>query len=137
MLRVVVFVLISLLLGPAVSAAERFSLCQSSQTRTCVIDGDTFRLAGQSIRIMDIDAPETHPSRCAREADLGGRATERLIELLNAGDWHLQRSPTDHRNTDRYGRKLRLVIGPGGSIGQQIVDEGLARAWTGKRRPWC
>jgi endonuclease YncB( thermonuclease family) len=41
------------------------------------------------------------------------------------------------RDVDSYGRKLRIVANGGGSIGAQLVDEGLARPWNGGRRPWC
>lgn len=100
----------------------------------CVIDGDTFTLGGTTIRISDIDAPETHPPRCVREADLGDRATRRLSELLSSSPFRLVRQG---RDIDRYGRKLRVVIRDGRSVGRMLVSEGLARPWTGKRRPWC
>lgn len=100
----------------------------------CVIDGDTFYFRGTTIRISDIDAPETHPSRCAHEADLGDRATRRLSQLLSAGAFQLVRA---NRDVDKYGRQLRVVIRDGRSIGRILVTEGLARTWSGKRRPWC
>lgn len=105
-----------------------------STRENCVIDGDTFTLGGTTIRISDIDAPETHPPRCAREADLGDRATRRLSELLSSSPFRLVRVG---RDIDRYGRQLRVVIRDGRSIGGMLVSEGLARPWTGKRRPWC
>ena len=43
----------------------------------------------------------------------------------------------DGRATDKYGRALRIVTRDGQSIGQQLVDEGLARTWDGRRHPWC
>ena len=98
-----------------------------------VIDGDTFVLGSDRIRIADIDTPETHPSRCAYEAELGARATERLRQLL-ARPFELQ--PIS-RDVDRYGRKLRIVMQDGRSIGDRLVAEGLARTWEGRRRPWC
>jgi endonuclease YncB( thermonuclease family) len=88
------------------------------------------------VRIADIDAPETHPPRCAREADLGARATARMRALLAAGPFELHPIP-DGRDTDRYGRKLRIVTRGGRSLGDQLVGEGLARTWTGRREPWC
>lgn len=106
----------------------------ASSRENCVVDGDTFYLGRMAIRILDIDAPETHPPRCALEADLGDRATQRLSRLLSAGPFQLVR---EGRDTDRYGRKLRRVMRDGRSIGAVLVAEGLARKWTGKRRPWC
>jgi len=64
-------------------AARRFGLCHEGGGRDCVVDGDTFRLDGERIRIADIDTPETHPPRCAEEARLGEAATQRLRALLS------------------------------------------------------
>lgn len=89
---------------------------------------------GVKIRVADIDAPETHPSRCAYEADVGNRATNRLRELLNEGPIELRELDRDE---DRYGRKLRVVTRNGSSLGDQLVSEGLARTWSGRREPWC
>ena len=98
-----------------------------------VIDGDTFRYAGEKIRIADIDTPEVN-GRCASEKALAARATDRLAVLLAAGPFKLE--PVD-RDEDRYGRKLRIVTRGGRSIGDQLVSEGLARTWSGRREPWC
>ena len=65
---------------------------------------------------------------------LGARATSRLQQLMNAGPFSLE---IDGRATDKYGRALRIVTRDGQSIGQQLVDEGLARTWDGRRHPWC
>ncbi|OYW84093.1 MAG: nuclease [Sphingobium sp. 32-64-5] len=111
-----------------------FTLCHTGGGTNCVVDGDTIWLDGQKIRIADIDAPETHPSRCDREAELGRRATERLHVLVNAGPFTVA---TLGRATDRYGRKLRVLTREGRSLGDLLVAEGLARTWTGRREPWC
>jgi endonuclease YncB( thermonuclease family) len=111
-----------------------FSLCFTGAGFNCVVDGDTFWAGGRKIRISDIDAPETHPSRCPREAYLGKKATLRLQELLNQGPVTLEPVSPD---TDRYGRALRRVTRNGRSLGSILVSEGLARDWAGYRQPWC
>lgn len=100
-----------------------------------IIDGDTFDYGGTRVRVADIDAPETHPPRCAYEAELGERATMRMHALLVAGPFELR--PIAGRDEDRYGRKLRVVMRGGRSLGDRLVAEGLARTWTGHRQPWC
>ena len=120
--------------GPAITRAVRFGLCHSGGGADCVVDGDTFWMAGEKIRIADIDTPETHPPRCAEEARLGAAATARLHALLNAGPVTLE---SIDRDTDRYGRKLRVVTRGGKSLGGVLVDEGLARWYGGGRRSWC
>ena len=121
-------------LTPETVSGTSIRLCAQPPFRDCVIDGDTFYLGTQSIRIADIDAPETHPPRCALEAALGQRATQRLYALLQAGPFELRR---DFRDEDQYGRKLRTIWRQGLSLGQILVEEGLAREWTGRREPWC
>ncbi len=98
-----------------------------------VIDGDTFEYRGEKIRIADIDTPEVR-GRCPYETALAARATDRMGELLAAGPFELK---AVGRDEDRYGRKLRIVIRDGRSLGDQLVAEGLARTWTGRREPWC
>lgn len=123
--------------GPVVTASQsgvRFGFCHSGGGYNCVVDGDTAWIAGEKVRLADIDAPETHPPRCASEAELGARATERLRVLLNSGAVTLV---AIDRDTDRYGRKLRVVAVDGTSVGETLVSEGLARRWEGARRPWC
>jgi endonuclease YncB( thermonuclease family) len=114
--------------------AGPFRLCSNRVHSTCVIDGDTFRWQGERIRLLEIDAPETHPSRCAAEAELGQRATLRLQQLLNAGGWTLERGDRDR---DQYGRLLRRVAIGKTDAGAILVAEGLARPWDGARHPWC
>lgn len=111
-----------------------FTICHTGGGTNCVVDGDTAWIAGVKVRIADIDAPETHPPRCKREAELGARATRRLAHLLSSGPFELM---VVGRATDRYGRPLRVLVRKGRSIGDQLVAEGLARTWDGRRRPWC
>jgi endonuclease YncB( thermonuclease family) len=111
-----------------------FGFCHSGGGTNCVVDGDTIWLGGEKIRVADIDAPETHEPRCAAEQKLGDQATRRLRELLNNAAISLQ--PID-RDKDKYGRKLRIVLVDGQSVGERLVDEGLARRYAGGRRPWC
>jgi micrococcal nuclease len=106
----------------------------AASPRVQVIDGDTFLYEGERIRMADIDAPETHPPRCAEEAELGARATERLRALLAAGPVALE---AVDRDRDQYGRKLRIVTRDGVSLGAVLVAEGLARPYDGHKRPWC
>jgi len=118
------------------ATSATFSLCHTGGGVNCVVDGDTIWLNATKIRVADIDAPETHPPRCTVEANLGTRATQRLQELVNAGPFVVQRAP-DGRDEDRYGRKLRVLVRDGQSLGAVLVNEGLARTWTGRREPWC
>lgn len=90
---------------------------------------------GRKIRIADIDTPEVSEPKCSSELALGKRATDRMLELVNEGSFDL-RGWTD-RDTDRYGRKSRVLIRDGRSLGDIIVSEELARTWSGRQEPWC
>jgi endonuclease YncB( thermonuclease family) len=100
-----------------------------------VIDGDTFAYHGVRVRVADIDTPEVR-GRCAFETRLAAMATARMRALLNEGAFEL-RPLASGRDEDRYGRKLRIVTRNGRSLGDQLVAEGLARTWSGRREPWC
>lgn len=99
-----------------------------------ITDGDTFRYHGEKIRIADIDTPEVR-GECAFETELAAKATRRMEALLHQGPFTLR--PIAGRDEDRYGRKLRVVTRGGQSLGDQLVAEGLARTWSGRREPWC
>ena len=49
-------------------AAATFALCAEGPRTTCVVDGDTFWLNGEKVRLADINAPETHGATCAAAA---------------------------------------------------------------------
>lgn len=119
---------------PPSGVTTTFGFCHTGGGTNCVVDGDTIWLGGQNIRIADIDAPETHEYRCASEKALGDRATQRLHQLVNSGSVTLQ---SIDRDQDTYGRKLRLVMVNGTSVGDTLVSEGLARHYEGGKKPWC
>ena len=118
-----------------VLAAHAPGEAERAEAAVRVIDGDTFELGGMRVRVADIDTPETR-GRCAYESELAARATGRMRALLAAGPFELHPAPGG-RDEDRYGRKLRIVTRNGLSLGDQLVAEGLARTWSGRREPWC
>lgn len=132
----------SLRRGPAVLAAADmptagipfFGYCLNGGGTNCVVDGDTFYYGRDKVRIANIDAPETHPPRCAEEAELGQAATHRLRDLLNSGGISLA---STGRDEDAYGRKLRIVAVGGTDVGAALAAEGLARHYGSGRRSWC
>ena len=111
-----------------------FSYCYRGGGTNCVVDGDTFYIDGDKVRIAGIDAPETHPPRCAYEAQLGNEATDKLHELLNSGAVTMT---SIDRNRDVYGRLLRNVQVNGADVGEAMVSAGVAREYGNGRRPWC
>lgn len=121
---------------PAILLAAAVSLtaCGEPYRNAYVIDGDTFDVAGERVRISNIDAPELGTSHCLAELDLALAAAFRLRELLRDGFY------LDREGTDAYGRTLAAVAMADGlrsDVGEILIAEGLARRWTGIRRPWC
>lgn len=114
--------------------AAAFTFCAEGPRINCVVDGDTFWINGEKVRLADINAPETAQAGCQAERELGTRAKHRLIALLNAGPFTLDAAD---RPVDRYGRLLRVARRGGQSLGTQLVSEGLAEPWRGRRSDWC
>jgi endonuclease YncB( thermonuclease family) len=121
-------------LRPQPTSSGAFRLCAERRQPNCVVDGDTIWYGDIKIRLADIDTPEVFSPQCASEAALGRQASERLLELINAGSFELVRTG---RDADRYGRKLRILERHGRSLGDILIAEGLARPWDGARRSWC
>ena len=109
-------------------------ICAPGPRDNCVVDGDTFWLAGEKVRIANIDTAEIENYHCASELALGLLVRDRLLVLLNAGPVELL--PYE-RDRDRYRRLLRIVKVNGRDVGTELVREDLARQWDGRRHPWC
>lgn len=116
------------------SLTANFVLCDGPVRANCVVDGDTFWFRGDKIRIADINAPEISEPRCPAEKEVGELARSRLLEILNDGGFSLT---SGWRDQDRYGRKLRTVWRAGESLGNRLVEEGLARRWDEPDIDWC
>jgi endonuclease YncB( thermonuclease family) len=120
---------------------EQFTRCGIGRGHACVIDGDTFKLGERKVRIVGIDAPETHPPRCAKEAALGEAATAELQRLLNQGPFEMVGRIDDRQ--DRYGRDLRAIRrvkrdGTEQSIADDMRGSGSARRYMGGfKMGWC
>ncbi len=119
---------------PARAVRASFGYCHTGGGTNCVVDGDTFYISGEKVRIAGIDAPETHPPRCADEARLGNAATEKLNALLNSGAVTMT---SIDRDRDTYGRLLRNVAVDGEDVGEAMISAGVAREYGSGRRPWC
>ena len=111
--------------------------------RVRIIDGDTFEMQGETIRISNIDAPERAPrAKCAAEAALAEVARTELDKILGAS-WAGPEGSTilptlQREGQDRYGRTLARVIGvDGDDVGETLVARNMAVRWTGRRAEWC
>ncbi|SIQ56552.1 nuclease homologue [Rhizobium sp. RU35A] len=121
------------LLGKAYSGT--FYFCGQSGLDNCVAGGDLFWFKKQAIRLADIRAPQTDGARCDAERQRGFAAKVRLRTLLNQGQFELVDWP--NADGDGGGRKWRVVLRNGQSIGQQLIREGLAHGVSEASKSWC
>ena len=113
----------------------RFTPCGPGRGPACVIDGDTFKLGDRKVRITGIDAPELAHPLCPQEAALARKASERLRAMLNEGSFEM--IPHRLQRTDSHGRELMVIERRGASIGDRLVEEGLAHRYLGSKESWC
>ena len=79
-----------------------------------VVDGDTINVAGQSVRLQGIDAPESDQPH-------GGTATAAFqARVLN------RKVTLDVQGTDRYGRQIAVVYLDEQNLNQWLVQSGHA-----------
>jgi endonuclease YncB( thermonuclease family) len=105
-----------------------------TQVPLYVVDGDTIKLGTQSLRLLNIDAPEVGRAACAEERERGVRATERLRAMMAEG------AVSIHPNgkADRYGRPLVRLQTNARDAGDRLITEGLAKPWPVQGDPkWC
>ena len=92
-----------------------------------VIDGDTFDIAKQRVRIFGIDAPERKQT-CETEQGTtwacGAWVTSRVAVLYDG-----KRAVCREEERDRYGRSVARCEIAGRDVGQQLVSQGLAFAY--------
>jgi endonuclease YncB( thermonuclease family) len=104
------------------------------QDRISVIDGDTVRYQGRTVRLVGFDTPE--------------RATSRL-RLIKVGPPNLTFVPcacppgTEGMPSGNYGRFCSILTSDGRDVGPILIAEGLAKPFRcsgfscPRRVPWC
>jgi endonuclease YncB( thermonuclease family) len=113
---------------PAVEAPSQavFGQCHTAGGPDCVVDGDSFFLAGQPIEIAAINAPEIRGAACPAERTRGIEAAVKLAELLNQGGVTVTGSGGWQR-----------VEAKGADVAAAMVAAGVARESTAPSRDWC
>ena len=114
--------------GPGFSEAVQGS-------KIYVVDGDTIKIGGESVRLVGFDTPETYRAKCEYELQLGNMATARLRELISGvKQVDLVLLP----GRDKYKRLLGRLYVNRVDVGDTLIGEGLARRYErGRRKGWC
>lgn len=112
---------------------------QAANHRNCVVDGDTVRIEGETIRVTGLDTPE-FAGACEAERIAARAARDALTAWLNEGSFTISGSEGDAQ--DKYGRPLRAFTrGPaigGSSAAEALIAQGVARPYAGEARAsWC
>lgn len=111
--------------------------CDEAPSRErCVVDGDSVRIGGETIRLAGLDTPEL-AGACEAERIAARAARDALIAWLNAGAFAIEGTARD-----KYGRPLRsFTRGPPGlrsDAAEALVAQGVARPYGGEAREgWC
>ena len=123
----------------------------SSSQGFTVTDGDTIRMDdGTPVRLVGFNTPEKFEPMCAREAELGNRASARLREIVSSGTSTVTKvacacAPgTQGTKKCNYGRSCGILRVDGKDVGHTLIAEGLAVSFQCGRtkcpklpRPWC
>lgn len=115
--------------------ALRWQACAEAASRErCVVDGDSIRIGGETVRLAGLDAPEL-AGRCEAERVAAHAARGALLAWLNAGAFTLT-EPESGR--DKYGRPLRTLTRGRSDAAAVLVAQGLAQSYSGGARvDWC
>ena len=114
--------------------AHAIDHCGNRKPVTCVVDGQTVWLRGEAFRFQGYEVPRTSGALCggSAEAELGRRAADRLVEILNSGGLFMHRT-----GEDEEGRTLAKLFVSGRDVGEIMVAAGLARRLPNGRKFWC
>src|SRR5262249_27860528 len=91
-----------------------------------IVDGDTVRIAGVSIRLTDYDAPELFSPRCPQERALAQRAANQLRTYTNM-KLELELVPCA---TSNYGRLCARASINGEPLAAKMIAQGLGAPYV-------
>jgi endonuclease YncB( thermonuclease family) len=145
--KTLILATLALLLPAVLASAEPID-----PTDIWVIDGDTVYIHHRqpNVRLVGFNAPETRNASCSVEAELGARATQRLRELVKAGNLDFEyircSCPEGTQGTFacNWKRDCGTLRSNGRDVGMILIAEGLAVPFVCSTtncpktpRPWC
>ena len=116
-----------------------FNMPRYCVTGIKVVDGDTIRCEGRTIRLAGFDTPELlrQNTGCPEELQLGEVATCTLKDLVGGGRSFVR--PTGRRDASHGRRALADLLVDGHNVRDTLIAQGLARPYAdGESKPaWC
>ncbi|PRY76440.1 thermonuclease family protein [Marivita geojedonensis] len=92
-----------------------------------VVDGDTFKVAGTTVRLHAIDAPET--DQMCGDANSPAWACGAWVQTETRALFEGRTAKCAATDTDRYGRTVAKCTVDGRDVGEVLVGNGLAFAY--------
>jgi len=135
---IITIVALLFLIPPVIDAINGAVKGKSHCDVALVMDGDTVKIScpGRELtsgRIIGYDSPEKN-ARCISEYILATRATWGLRIML----WQARTIEINQYGKDRYDRDLIRLRVNGKDVKEAMIEQGLARAYSGGRRgSWC
>ena len=134
--------------APLVSAASNADAISPSEIT--VIDGDTIRARGRTVRLVGFDAPESGSlAKCDRERQIADRAAAHMRGLVSGGGLELRlvrcscRPGTEGTSLCNYGRACGELRSNGRDVAGIMIGLSLARSYIcgasscPPRGSWC
>ena len=109
---------------------EKFGDCTGGPN--CVIDGETIRVGGDTLKIAGMRAPRIRSARCDAEEQRGVKAVEELTALLNSG-----KVTTGDQVREPDGQTRTEVLVNGQDVAAAMIAASAAREAGSIPPSWC
>lgn len=110
--------------------AAKFGDCTGGPN--CVIDGETIRVGGDTVKIAGMRAPKIRSARCDAEEQRGVKAIEELTALLNSG-----KVTTGDEVREPDGQLRTQVFVGGQDVAAAMIAASAAREPGSIPPSWC
>ena len=112
--------------------SEPFTRCGYGRGANCVIDGETIRVGGDTLKIAGMRAPRIRSARCDAEEQRGVKAVEELTALLNSG-----KVTTGDQVREPDGQTRTEVLVNGQDVAAAMIAASAAREAGSIPPSWC
>jgi micrococcal nuclease len=116
----------------ATAPDRTFNQCYEAGASDCVVDGNTLKVAGETIIVAGMAAPRIKGAACTAERERGILAAVRLSDLLKSGEVAIAAPAVDLPTPG-----MRTVLVDGENVAEKMIAAGHAREDEGEVPNWC